>query len=48
METKTIRIKKETWEKIAKYARYGDTADSIINKILNKLEKPKITKRGKK
>lgn len=39
-EIKLLRISKATWNKIRKYARYGDTHDDIINNMLNRLGKP--------
>lgn len=38
---KTIKIKLGTWTKCKKYAKYGDTQNTIIAKILTKLEKCK-------
>ena len=45
-EIKLLRISKATWDKIKKYARYGDTHDDIIKNMLNKLGKQ--SKVGKK
>ena len=38
-EIKLLRISIATWNKVKKYARYGDTHDDVINNMLNKLGK---------
>lgn len=38
MEYKTIALKQGTFERLAKWMHYGDTADSGINRILDLLE----------
>jgi len=43
-EIKQLRINKSTWLKILKYAKpyqYGDTHDSMLLRILDKLDKSK-------
>lgn len=43
-EIKQLRISKSTWDRILKYAKpfqYGDTHDSMISRILDKLDKSK-------
>ena len=34
MQTKKIRIKKETYNKLVKKGKFGDSIDDIINRIL--------------
>jgi len=47
-EVKLLRISITTWNKIKKYARYGNTHDDIINNMLNKLGKSsKLSKQSK-
>ena len=50
-ETKMIKLKKETYERIVKLGKpyiYGETIDSMINRILDKLNKPsKPSKKSK-
>ena len=38
MQTKKIRIKKETYDKLTKKGKFGDTIDDIINRILDSIE----------
>jgi predicted CopG family antitoxin len=38
MQTKKIRIKKETYDKLTKKGKFGDTIDDIINRILDGIE----------
>ncbi len=38
MQTKKIRIKKETYDKLTKKGKIGDTIDDIINRILDSIE----------
>jgi len=38
MHTKKIRIKKETYERLIKKERQGDTIDDIINRILDSID----------
>ena len=38
MQTKKIRIKKETYNKLTKKGKFGDTIDDIINRILDSIE----------
>jgi len=38
MHTKKIRIKKETYERLIKKERQGDTIDEIINRILDSID----------
>ena len=40
-EIKLLRISKATWIKLSKYARYGDTHNDIILRILDKLKNKK-------
>ncbi len=39
MHTKKIRIKKETYERLMKKKRQGDTFDETINRILDSIDK---------
>ena len=39
MADRTIRIKEETYARLAGYGKFGDTADNVINNILDALEK---------
>jgi len=39
MQTKKIRIKKETYERLVKKGKQGDTMDDILNRILDSVEK---------
>ncbi len=38
MSTKKIRIKKETYERLLKKGRTGDTVDNIIERILDRID----------
>ena len=38
-ETTLLRVKKETFDRLAETGEYGDTMDSIIKKLLNEVEK---------
>ncbi len=38
MSTKKIRIKKETYERLLKKGRTGDTVDDIIERILDRID----------
>jgi transcriptional regulator len=38
MQTKIIRIKKETYHKLVKKGKLGETLDDIINRILDSTE----------
>lgn len=40
-EIKLLRISKETWNKLKRHGRYGDTHDDIIKRLL---EKTKVKK----
>jgi len=42
MQTKIIRIKKETYNKLAKKGKFGETIDDIINRILDIIETENI------
>ena len=38
-EIKLLRISKTTWTKLSKYAKYGDTHNDIILRVLDKTTK---------
>jgi hypothetical protein len=38
MQTKKIRIKKETYDRLIKKGRFGETIDDIIKRILDSIE----------
>ncbi|MEM0113003.1 MAG: hypothetical protein QW253_00190 [Metallosphaera sp.] len=38
-ERTTISIKKSTYNRLKKYGNFGETHDSLINRILDELEK---------
>ena len=42
MQTKKIRIKKETYDRLAKKGKFGDTIDDIMNRILDSIESKSI------
>lgn len=37
----SLRLKNSTLKRLKKHGEYGDTMDSIVNKVLDKLEKDK-------
>jgi len=37
-EIKLLRISNDTWNKLSKYAKYGDTHNDIVLRILDKLK----------
>jgi frataxin-like iron-binding protein CyaY len=39
MQTKKIRIKKETYDRLTKKGKFRETIDDIINRILDGIEK---------
>jgi hypothetical protein len=39
MQTKKIRIKKETYDRLAKKGKFGDTIDDIINRIMDSIDR---------
>jgi hypothetical protein len=38
MQTKKIKIKKETYDRLAKKEKFGDTIDDILNRILDHID----------
>jgi hypothetical protein len=49
-ETKLIRVNKTTYDKLVKLGKpykLGDTIDTVINRILDKLSKPSKLKKKK-
>ena len=44
---KTMKIKEDTHERLTSYAKWGETLDTVINRVLNELEECKKSK-GKK
>ena len=49
MTTKVIKLKMETWNKVCKHGKYGDTVDDVVNRILVKATNTtKVTKATKK
>ena len=38
MQTKKIRIKKETYDRLAKKGKFGDTIDDILNRLLDGID----------
>ena len=42
MQTKKIRIKKETYYKLVKKGKYGETIDDILNRILDSIDSIEI------
>ena len=38
-EIKLLRISKATWDRLSKYAKYGDTHNDIVLRIIDKLDK---------
>jgi hypothetical protein len=36
--TKSIKLADETFDRLSKYGKFGQTADELINQILNKIE----------
>ena len=41
---KTMKIKEGTHERLTSYAKWGETLDTVINRILDELEDCKRTK----
>lgn len=39
---KTITIKRDTWKRLQKYGTYGDSFDSILQRILSEKEKREV------
>ncbi|VVB61789.1 Uncharacterised protein [uncultured archaeon] len=39
MQTKKIRIKKETYDRLEKKGKFGDTIDDIINRIIDSVDR---------
>lgn len=38
MQTKKIKIKKETYDRLTRKGKFGDTIDDILNRILDHIE----------
>jgi hypothetical protein len=45
---KTMRLKHDTYRKLCKYGHFGESADTVLNRILCKLETQKKQKNKKK
>ena len=46
--TKTIRVSNDTYDKIAKHGKFGDTIDKAIQRLLSKLSKQEQQKKKSK
>jgi hypothetical protein len=44
---KTMKIKEDTHKRLTEYAKWGETLDTVINRVLDELEECKNAK-GKK